>query len=98
MTLVNDKFMSKDIDLALSERDFHSISGVIAEIERAEKIRIDLFRNFQLVEYALPYDYKKHSVKMFSFNNLDVYRIGNVDLLSRTRTCLPEFILRVLDR
>jgi len=71
---------SKDIDFILSHEDFRALSGIIAEIELKDKIRIDLFPDGEMPNFKLP-NYDGHSSRVLSLDHLNVYKIDMVDFV-----------------
>lgn len=73
--------VTKDIDLIMSRQHFRDLSGIIAEIEHSQGIRIDVFPDGQLTGYSYP-TYAEHAVRLpVRHVKLDVFRIDDVGFL-----------------
>jgi hypothetical protein len=73
--------MSKDVDFISSRQDFRAMSGSIAEIERREGIRFDIFPDGILPDYDLK-DYELHAKKaQLNFKNIEVYHLDTADIV-----------------
>ncbi len=81
LTLGEKKISSYEMDFAVSREDFRTLSGVTAEIERKERVRIDLMPEGEYVDYFLPYDYKMHAKKIGLFKNLNLYILSDLDIV-----------------
>ena len=81
LTLGEKKISSYDIDFVVSHEDFVTISGITAEIEYKEKVRIDLMPEGEHVDYFLPPDCKDYAKKAGLFKNLNLYILSDLDIL-----------------
>ena len=81
LTLKERKTLSYDMDFVVSREDFRTLSGIVAEIENKEKVRIDLMPEGEHVDYYLPYDCKNYAKKVGLFKNLNLYILSNLDIL-----------------
>jgi len=72
---------SKDVDFIASRQDFRAISGTVAEIERQEGVRIDVFPDGMLPDY----DYKDYDIyarkSPLYFKNIEIYNLDTADLI-----------------
>ena len=81
LTLRDKKILSYDMDFAVSREDFRTLSGIIAEIEWKEKVRIDLMPEGEHVDYFLPYDYQRGVRKIGLFKNINLFIVSDLDLV-----------------
>ena len=81
LTLRDKKILSYDMDFAVSREDFRTLSGIIAEIEWKEKVRIDLMPEGEHVDYFLPHDYQRHAKKIGLFRNINLFIVSDLDIL-----------------
>ena len=81
LVLCGDKNFTEDIDIAFSRKFNVPISSITGEIEKKDSIRIDLMADGEFVNYYLPNDYKRHSRKICEFEHINIYVLGNLDLI-----------------
>lgn len=81
LTLREKKSLSYDIDFVVSREDFRTLSGITAEIEYKEKVRIDLMPEGEHVDYFLPCDYTTRARKVGLFKNVNLYILSNLDIV-----------------
>jgi len=81
MVLSNIRDASKDVDFIVSFNDFRALSGHIAELERLQQVRIDLFPDGDMPDYKLG-EYPLHAQKApFDFKNLELYYLDKIDFV-----------------
>lgn len=73
-------YVSKDIDFILSYKDFRAISGIVADVEHKNNVRLDLFPGGELPHFQL-LRYEIRAKKLLSLEHVDVYEVGLVDFV-----------------
>ena len=79
--LRGDKDFTADIDIALARKFNVSISSITGAIEHKDSIRIDLMVGGEFLNYYLPDDYRRYSTKICEFEHLNIYILGDLDLI-----------------
>ena len=81
MVLSGLRYMSKDVDFLLSRGDFTTLSSYVAEFNRRENMRFDVFPGAEFSGYSYP-DFFRHSKKApYKFRRLELYFIDDIDFV-----------------
>jgi hypothetical protein len=81
MVLERFRQTSKDIDFIVSRKDFMMLSQCIPQIERDEKVQIDVFPDGDMPDYQYR-DYHIHACKTpWRFKNVELYYVDKADFM-----------------
>ena len=81
IVLDQKRHSSKDVDFIVSRQDYTAISGMLKELERSEKVPIDIFQDGIIGYYTLPNYVNRSKLLPYAFKHIELYALNKIDLL-----------------